>query len=257
MLLEDKLMPLLYRGVKIITVSNSSKHDILDLGLTMSENIEVINPGVEKGKFKKLRKTKNPTFVYLGRLQHYKNIDVAINAFAKVHQDNEDAKLIIAGFGESLEYLKALSDKHGLNGAVDFAGFVSEKRKKELLACSWVALQPSSYEGWGITVIEANASGTPVIASRTKGLSDSVIDGETGILVPVGDTEEMTRVMASLIVNPRFREKLAKNAFKWSKNFSWDDSSDRFLRIVKEQVIRKRERQAIARKFATVLRSFI
>ena len=255
MFFENKLMPLFYRGSKIVTVSESSKKDIIDMGWAKHDDITVVNPGVSVSSFKQLKKTLHPSFLYLGRLQHYKNIDIAIDAFAKIHQENNDARLTIAVFGESLKYLKNLSEKYGLQDAVDFAGYVSEKEKVMLLARSWAALQPSSFEGWGITVIEANASGTPVIASDTKGLTDSVIDGRTGILVPVRDVEKMAQAMRTVMMDKKYRKKLTINALKWSKNFSWKESAQKFLSIVSQEYQRKQDRQAISSRFATSIKS--
>lgn len=257
MFLEKNLMPLLYRNTGVVTVSDSSKKDIVSLGWVSQEQVEVINPGIEKGKFQRSRKTDNPTFVYLGRLRPYKNIDVAIEAFSKVHQKDKSSMLTIAGFGENIDQLKELAAEYGLNGAVDFAGFVSEDRKKELLARSWVALQPSSFEGWGITVLEANAAGTPVIASLTKGLSDSVKDGETGVLVPVRDTEKMAKAMQDLVSDKKLRERLASNAYSWSKNFYWQVSAQKFLKLVNREVSAAKEKEAIRSRFATTLRSIL
>jgi len=130
-----------------------------------------------------MNKYENPTFCYLGRLMPYKNIDVLLKSLQNVVKTIPNAKLIIAGKGSSDYELKTLSDKLGISKQVEFKGYVSENEKREILARSWILVQPSSFEGWGITVIEANASHTPVIASNTAGLRDSVLDGQTGILV--------------------------------------------------------------------------
>jgi glycosyltransferase involved in cell wall biosynthesis len=113
---------------------------------------------------------------------------------------------------------------------------VSEKSKAKLLSSSWAAIQPSSFEGWGITVIEANSFHSPVIASKTKGLTDSVVDGVTGILVPPKNPEVLAKVMEGLTTRKEFREKLSKNAYNWSKNFNWDKSAREFLRIITKTI---------------------
>ena len=72
---------------------------------------------------------------------------------------------------------------------VTFHGFVSEERKIDLMRSAWANIFPSPKEGWGITVIEAAACGTPSLASDSPGLRDSVCHGETGFLVPHGDVD--------------------------------------------------------------------
>ncbi len=230
--IEKYLMPLLYREKVIVTVSESSKKDFIKLGFTTGQNIYIVPPCVNSNAFSKTKKTAHPSFIYMGRLKPYKNIDIAIKAFAQVHSQFPKSKLTIAGDGESRGSLSKLVKSLRLKRSVTFTGRISEQKKAQLLAKSWIALQPSSFEGWGITVIEANASGTPVIASKVNGLRDSVIDGKTGILVPVKDPGEMAKAMQMLISKPKKLMQLSRNASEWAKSFDWDNSANTFLSIV-------------------------
>jgi len=236
MAIEKHLMPLVYRNQQIITVSESTKKDLLELGFVKSEHVEVITPGVELSQYKTLKKTAHPSFVYVGRLRHYKNIDVAIRAFAFVVKRHPDARFTIAGEGEIRNSLERLVAKLGLTGLVTFKGRIDEYEKAVLLAKSWAAVQPSSFEGWGITVIEANAAGTPVIASRVNGLVDSVIHEETGVLVSPKNVIEWAETMHLFIEDKTRRLKLSKSAKKWSQNFSWHKSSISFLDKIEQHL---------------------
>ncbi|MBI4130389.1 glycosyltransferase [Candidatus Roizmanbacteria bacterium] len=229
---ESTVMPRCYRRVPIITISESSRRDIVSLGWAKEENIEIVNPGIDVSNYKREEKTPHPCFVYLGRLKQYKNVHVAIGAFSRILERNPKARLVVAGDGESRDYLKNVAAKLNLNGTVQFTGRISEEKKVQLLSSAWVVLQPSSFEGWGITVLEANASGTPVIASNTKGLSDSVVNGRTGLLVPVGNEEEMARSMEYLIQQENYRRELSREAIEWSKKFSWEHASRKFMDII-------------------------
>lgn len=235
MFIESQLMPILYRNQKIITVSESSKKDILHLGFTKPDFIEVIPPGVDLSRFSRKQKTLYPSFVYLGRLKPYKNVDVIIRAFAKIAGAHPGAKLYIAGEGESEIELKKLAAKTGLNGAITFLGRVDEKTKGILLAKCWAALQPSSIEGFGITVIEANATGTPVIASNVSGLRDSVIDGRTGFLVKPKDVNSFAERMEHLVARPDVRKKVSDQAYAWAQQLSWEKSAEIFYQNFREE----------------------
>lgn len=248
--LEGKLMPLVYKNQKVITVSNSSKQEIIKLGKDLFGAIEIVNPGIHTEKFLTLKKTENPSFLYLGRLQPYKNIEVAIKAFADVTAKFPDATLTIAGFGESMLTLKKLTSELGLEKSVIFTGRVSEEKKYQLLSESWVMIQPSMIEGWGITVIEANASGTPVIAANVNGLRDSVVDGTTGMLVKPKDIKMFSKVMIDLIENKEFRDYLSAQAKKWSTNFSWASSAEKFLRIISDDISSKNIKKVIAKNLS-------
>lgn len=230
--LEGKVMPFVYQNKPIVTVSESSKQDIFDLGFTKSDNITIIPNGVSTGLQVKYPKTTHPSFIYLGRLKEYKNIHVAIEAFSKVLKIHKDAQLSIVGTGEMYQSLATLVNDLRIAHAVTFHGKVSEKEKAVLLSQSWAAIQPSQMEGWGITVIEANAAGTPVIASKVSGLQDSVIDKQTGMLVPVGDTARFAMAMRKVIEDSVLRTTMTHEAILWSRNFDWDKSADAFYSVI-------------------------
>lgn len=236
--LEAKFMPIIYRERQVVTVSESSKEEIIKLGFTAEKNIEI----VYNGSSVRIRngihtpKTKYPSFLYLGRLQDYKNIDIAIAAFARVVRKYENAKLKIVGFGESLDKLKNLAERFGIGDKVAFLGKVSEPQKARLLSEAWALLHPSQIEGWGITVIEANACGTPVIASRVNGLRDSVVHGKTGILVQRRNIGQFVKAMEELIQNYQLRGRLSQKAFLWSRNFSWSKSADLFYSVIGKSI---------------------
>jgi glycosyltransferase involved in cell wall biosynthesis len=234
--LETKMMPLVYKNTKIVTVSESSKKQILNINLGTNEEIEVIHPGVNLEEFSIKRKTKNPTFVYLGRLKPYKNIDIALKAFKKVLVKYPNAVFNIAGTGESSDALKKLAEKLEISEYVNFLGSISNKAKQKLLAQSWVMVQPSMVEGWGITVIEANASGTPVIASDVYGLRDSVVNGKTGVLVNPKNIDDFASAMINLTAKFEYRQMLSKEASIWSKNFSWDKSAAQMQSLIEKTV---------------------
>ena len=140
-----------------------------------------------------------------------------------------------------------------MSAAVEFTGYVDEPTKAKLLAQSWVSIQPSSFEGWGITVIESNAAGTPVVAAKIGGLADSVADNYTGLLIEEKNVKAFAFAMEKLIHHHQFREILSENARILSKNYSWDKCADIFLDVVYEHVYQKEKLVQIA-KFAYVKR---
>ncbi|HSX09996.1 MAG TPA: glycosyltransferase [Candidatus Saccharimonadales bacterium] len=231
-LLEGKLMPVVYQNKNVVTVSASSQKDVFKLGFTNSGNIKIIPNGVSDSLYVEYPKTDHPSFIYLGRLKDYKNIDIAIKAFAKVHRVRRNAKLSIVGSGESYLRLQKLVTDLKLKTAVTFYGHVTEDAKAKLLAKSWAAIQPSQMEGWGITVIESNAAGTPVIASKVNGLQDSVNDGITGLLVPAGNVNQFANAMMSIIEDDTLRVRLSEQARVWAKNFDWSKSADMFYNLI-------------------------
>ncbi len=231
-IMESKLMPYAYRNKPVITVSESSKKSIIDLGFSHPENIEIVYNGIDATVFKPRKKTRYPSFIYLGRLKPHKNIDIAIKAFAKVLRTHKTAVLRIVGEGESLHSLQQLAQQLKIERNVIFYGKVSNDLKAQLLAESWVMIQPSQVEGWGITVIEANSSGTPVIASRVNGLKDSVVDKETGLLIECGNVEAFCTAMLVTIEDKKLLQKLSTKSTVWSKRFTWEKSAEALDSII-------------------------
>jgi glycosyltransferase involved in cell wall biosynthesis len=234
--MEKIVTPFVYRTEKIITVSQSSKKDVLGLIPNRVNDIEIINPGVINNLKTDIQKTKYPSFIYLGRLRPYKNIDDAIKAFSIVLKEIPDARLTIAGTGENEGDLKKLVHKLDLQNSVEFAGYVSNEIKYRLLSQSWMALQPSSFEGWGITVIEANSCATPVVASDVGGLRDSVLKNHTGVLVEPKNVNDFAKVMIFLSQNKKVLNQMSENALSWSKKYTWDKSSDKFEIVLSESI---------------------
>jgi glycosyltransferase XagB len=232
MFLEKIMMPIVYSKSNVVTISKSSKNEIEALSQSFINRVSIVNPGivVENAIYPK---TKNPSMLYLGRLKSYKNVDMAIRAYKTVLSSLPDLSFTIAGSGDDEKRLKRIAKKLGVLGKINFTGYVNNREKHKLLSESWICVQPSSYEGWGITVIEANAHGTPVVASDIGGLRDSVIDGETGLLFEEGNLADLTLSIEKIIATDTFRQYLSENALKWSENFSWDSSAELFLETIK------------------------
>lgn len=229
--LEKTIMPLVYRRTKFITVSNSSKIDILELGLGQ-EGLEIVHPGVDLGELKSGRKNRTPLILYLGRLKAYKSVDVLIRAFHRVLGREPQARLVIAGDGEDRSRLEQLSKKLGLEDSVSFTGAVSENDKISLLKKAWVFCNPSLMEGWGITTIEANACGVPVVAADVPGLRDSVRNPHTGYLVEHGNVEGFAEKITEILKNKNLRDLMGKKSLTWAKNFDWDKSAAHTLNVL-------------------------
>jgi glycosyltransferase involved in cell wall biosynthesis len=233
--LEKKLMPLVYRDVPFITVSESSKTDIANLGLGRA-GIDIVHPGVNLDKLSPGEKHPTPMILYLGRLKAYKSIDVLIHAFAQVVLRFPDAQLVIAGSGEKEASLKKLASELNLNLNVIFAGKVSDPVKLSLMQRAWLFVNPSFMEGWGITTIEANACATPVVASDVPGLRDSVKNPHTGYLVEYGNVPKFAERMIDIIGNPDLRQKMSAKAMAWAGKFDWLHSSQKFLALINQSV---------------------
>ena len=113
--------------------------------------------------------------------------------------------------------------------------------KVKLMQSAWALIFPSVKEGWGMTVTECAACATPTIATNVTGLKDSVVDGETGILISQNPSKkELADAMIKLIENPKLLETLSNNALKRAKAFTWERGYKEFMREVEIIVDRKK-----------------
>ena len=134
------------------------------------------------------RRAVRPTIAVVTRLVPHKQMDHLIAAVPELLGKWPELRVVVAGDGESREQLSSQVRKLGLQDVVDLPGRVSEEVKFELLATAWLTVAPSAAEGWGLTIMEANALGTPAVAYDVPGLRDSVRHGITGWLVRQGQS---------------------------------------------------------------------
>ena len=120
---------------------------------------------------------------------------------------------------------------------MEFLGYVSDGEKAELLRRSWINLLMSVKEGWGISNLEAAACGTPTIASDVPGLRDSVVDGQTGFLVPHGDVEALSQRIEELLGDEETRTRLGTGARRFAEQFGWDASARAMEKFLQERVV--------------------
>ncbi len=234
-MLETYFMPTIYRNSQMITVSESTKKAMEEIGLGKKLPIKIVNPGVELQKFKTTKKTENPSLLYLGRLVAYKSVETVIHAVNNLIIDFPNLTFTIAGQGEHREKLENLVRNLNLEQHIKFTGKVDENTKIQLMGESWIYLYPSAWEGWGMTIVEANACGTPVVASNVPGLKDSVQNPETGYLVEYGNVTEFENKIRLLITDHKLRDELGRGGLEWSKNFAWEKSTKLLLAIIESK----------------------
>ena len=233
--LSERPIATVYRNVPFQAVSRSTADDLADRGIPI-ESIRVIYNGVDSKRLtpNQAERSDQPLFVYLGRLKKYKRVDVVIRAFAGLNIPS--ATLEIAGTGDYRASLERLVKSLGLEGSVKFLGFIPEEDKVHLLRRAWASVLASPKEGWGISNLEAAACGTPVVAANSPGIRESVIDGETGFLVPQNDHEAMTAAMRGLVKSPDLVARLGASGRRFAETFTWERAANETLSHLEEVV---------------------
>jgi glycosyltransferase involved in cell wall biosynthesis len=187
------------------------------------------------------RRSASPLVGYFGRLKKYKGVDQFLRALAEVRVDHPQVEAVIVGDGDDRPRLEHMAQELGLKGIVKFTGYVPETEKVEWLQKMWFGVTTSSKEGWGLTVLETNACGTPVIASDVPGLRDAVKKEVTGLLYTHGDTGDLAARMRMLLDDPARRAHMAANAIAWAGEFNWEDAAEKTIDVMKKYLEGKQQ----------------
>jgi len=226
--LLERPIPWAYRRAGFEVVSDSTKADLIARGVP-GERIRVVLSGVDTATLHpdpKVPRATPPRFLYLGRLKRYKGVETAIRALAIARRSRPELALDIAGQGDDRDRLERIAAELGQGDVVRFHGPVSEAEKLRLMRTATANLFPSRKEGWGMTNVEAAACGTPSIAADSPGLRDSVRQGETGYLVPLGDPAALAEKMLLLANDPALVERLGSAARRFAETLNWEHAAE-------------------------------
>lgn len=223
----------------LIVVSNDMRVQLKKLGAP--EEKIIVNPcGVDISLFRGGDPANAPpTLIAVGRFVDKKAPHLTLLAFNRLFANNPDAKLIMFGEGPLLEACKQLADALCISRAVDFRGSRSHAEVADAMRHSRAFVQHSiqtSYgdsEGTPVAVLEASATGLPVVATRHAGIKDVIVDGETGLLVAEGDVQGMAQAMSHLIQNPSLSAQLGKlGRERAQRKYSMETSINRLWEVI-------------------------
>ena len=227
----EALIPSAYRRSRFLAISESTRDDLVKRGIA-ADRVSVVHCGIDHDTYRVdpgTGKSATPTIVFVGRLRRYKGVDWVIRTLPRLLARVPSARLLVIGEGPHAGALKLAVARLGVAHAVAFLGFLPRAEKARRLREAWVLVQPSPKEGWGLTVIEASACGTAVVASNSPGLRDSVRDGETGLLVRFDDDAALATALQRVLTDPARRDALAAAGMRWAARFTWPDCAARSL----------------------------
>ena len=248
--LAEKLIPLAHRRTPMLAISASTRDDLVARGIA-PDNIVVVPPGLDRDIYTPGQSPRAPLVVWIGRLERYKHADVMIDAMPEILRRVPGTRLAIVGSGHERGALEERARRRGVTGAVEFTGFITEARKVAYLQRASLLVNTSEKEGFGLTIVEANACGTPSVASDVPGLRDSVRDGETGLLVPFGDAAALARAAVRVLTDDRLRARLVANGLAWAAHFSWERAADATEALVEKAIALRAATSAARQGLAT------
>lgn len=164
----------------------------------------------------------SPHIVVARNLEPLYDNTTALKAFRIVRVAIPDAHLTIAGSGSERANLEAIAKELGVADAVVFAGQIDNEHMPILYREADIVLNPSLADNMPISILEALASGVPVISTNVGGVPFLVEDGKTALLVPPGDPERMAEAMLRVLSDESLRERMVKTGLDHARRFAWE-----------------------------------
>ncbi len=180
--------------------------------------------------------------IYVGRLGPEKNLEFLLEAFIQVYQVCPESRLLIIGDGPVKSSLEDWVKKHALGNRVIFTGMIAHADLPPYYAAADIFVTPSTTETFGLTVVEAMASGLPVAGIQSPGISDAVIDGQTGILTHQ-DLGEFTEQLTRMIMDTDLRREMSQKACIHSDDFAIEKAVKRLEMVYQEAIAYRRMRE--------------
>lgn len=202
---------ILQRADRVVAVSKFLKEEVKRLGVP-EEHIEVVYGGVAVSEDREPFEPAGRVVTFIGGLVPQKGVDVLLEAFKAVK--TEDATLVIVGDGLERGRLEAMAA-----GNIQFLG--RRKGIKNVLEKSDVLVLPSREEGFGLVLLEAMASGVPVVATNVGGIGEIVEDGQSGILVEKDNPKQTAEAIDRVLADGELAKTLVENGLKKAKGFTW------------------------------------
>ncbi len=210
----------LHQATLAVGVSQGCLDGLLADGMS-ARRMKVIYNGVDpallgRGEARELRRqlgipANAITITRVGSLIHRKGVDLMLHAFAQLRSERHDCHLLIVGEGPERPKLEALARELNLDGAAHFLGLV-DSAGAVLRDATDIAVSPARDEGFGLTVIEAGVFGLPIVATDTPGMREILSDGESGLIVPIGDVPRLVAALRTLLADPVLRRRLGAAA---------------------------------------------
>jgi glycosyltransferase involved in cell wall biosynthesis len=232
--LEKRFAPPFYRRTEIVTLSNSAKLDLVNKLGHAAERVTVVPPGVDPRFTPAGSLSPTPLVIAVGRLVPVKRFDLFIEAMVALKQIHPDLEAMVVGEGYERPALEAQIAAADAGRWLSLPGRLPSDDLVRAYRRAWVVGSTSSHEGWGMTLTEAAACGTPAVATRIPGHEDAIIDDESGFLV--GTLPELVEAIGSILTNPMLRRRLSQGALRRVEGMTWERAALLALEALASQV---------------------
>ncbi|RJS80711.1 glycosyltransferase family 4 protein [Methanophagales archaeon] len=224
----------------VIALTGDMKREIQKI---YGREVFVIPNGIDLEKFNNLSKenvrkklkiaNEEEIIVFVGTLRSVKGIKYLIEAMKIIIQKNIDTRLMLVGDGEDRESLEKHVKELDLEKYVSFVGKVPNEKVPEYMVASDVFVLPSVSEGFPVTILEAMASGLPIVATKVGGLPEIIKDGENGFLVEPKNPKGIAQRVMLILEDDNLSGRISRNNRECVKKYSWGSVIERLEEVYK------------------------
>jgi glycosyltransferase involved in cell wall biosynthesis len=237
--LEARLAPPFYRRTETVTPSAATRDELLELGFR-PQRVTAVDNGVDPFFSPGGERTPYPSVVAVARMAPVKRFGLLVEAARQARARVPDLRVRLVGDGPEREHLARWISDHDAGGWIELVGHLRREALREEYRRAWVVASASLAEGWGLSLTEAAACGTPAVATDIRGHRCSVIDGTTGLLA---QPDELGAALAAVLLDDACRHRLAAAALARARTLTWDASALGVLRVFARVVRNHRRRQ--------------
>ena len=236
--LEERIAPRFYRHQPIVTLSPSSRDELVDdLGFD-ADRVTVIPPGVDPYFTPGGTKSPTPLAVAVGRLVPVKDFPRLVRVMAKVQERVPELRLVIVGEGYERDVILGEIRRLGAQDWIELAGRVTHAELRDLYRSAWIAVSASVREGWGMTLTEAAACGTPSVATDIAGHADAVAVGRSGLLASTDP--ELADTMVKVLTDDELRRQLSEGALARAAELTWEQTAIHNFEVLAQDALQRR-----------------
>ena len=238
---EARLAPPLYRHETVVTLSETSKQELVDDMGFATERVRVVAPGVDARFTPGGDRAPTPLVVAVGRLVPVKRFHLLVDALAAVKVRVPELEAVIVGEGYEREAIEAQIATRRADDWIHLVGHVDDDELIDLYRRAWVLASTSAREGWGMTITEAAACGTPAVATDIAGHRDAVRAGQSGMLVE--PNADFASALEQVLTDEGLRARLSAGAIERAAACTWEATAVGTLEALASDARRRRRRR--------------
>jgi glycosyltransferase involved in cell wall biosynthesis len=232
--IERRIAPPLYRRSRIVTPSESARDEIVSMLRIPRGQVDVVHNGIAEVFTPGTTKTPHPSVLVVGRLVPVKRHDLMVRAAALARSEVPGLTLTIVGEGYEREHVQSVVEHLGAQDWVELTGHLREDELVDRYRQAWVVSSASAREGWGLSLTEAAACGTPAVATRIAGHRDAVRDGDSGLLTD-GTADALAAGLVRILQDAALRDRLRAGALTRAAELSWERTALGVMRVLARQ----------------------